>query len=452
MIPASVLELIGNSPLVELQGFDTGPCRLFVKLETQNPGGSIKDRMALAMVEDAERRGALGAGGVIVEATAGNTGIGLALVAAAKGYRLILTIPDKMSQEKIAHCRALGAEVRLCRSDVSKGHPDHYITLAERIARETGAFAVNQFANPANPRAHEETTGPEIWEQTGRAVDAVVCGVGSGGTLTGLSRYFARVAPYVELVLADPAGSALSGLVTGEARPTGPYAVEGIGGDTLPPVADLSRVRRAFTIADAESFETSRALLKRAGLFGGSSSGTLVAAALRYCRQQTQPKRVVTFLCDTGNKYLSKHFNDYWMLDQGYLQRPQTGDLRDWFTRRYEEGAILTVGPDDPLLTAFQRMRVADISQAPVVEQGRVVGILDESDVLLAVHGDPARFRQPVRAAMTSRLETLPHTASLDEVTRILDAGKVALIMQDGRFLGLITRTDLLNHLRRRLP
>lgn len=452
MIPASVLELIGNTPLVELQGFDTGPCRLFVKLETQNPGGSIKDRMALAMVEDAERRGALGAGGVIVEATAGNTGIGLALVAAAKGYRLILTIPDKMSQEKIAHCRALGAEVRLCRSDVSKGHPDHYITLAERIARETGAFAVNQFANPANPRAHEETTGPEIREQTGHAVDAVVCGVGSGGTLTGLSRYFARVAPHVELVLADPAGSALSGLVTGEARPTGPYAVEGIGGDTLPPVADLSRVRQAFAIADAESFETSRALLKRAGLFGGSSSGTLVAAALRYCRQQTHAKRVVTFLCDTGNKYLSKHFNDYWMLDQGYLQRPQTGDLRDWFTRRYEEGAILTVGPDDPLLTAFQRMRVADISQVPVVEQGRVVGILDESDVLLAVHGDPARFRQPVRTAMTSRLETLPHTASLDEVTRILDAGKVALIMQDDRFLGLITRTDLLNQLRRRLP
>jgi cystathionine beta-synthase len=452
MIPTSVLELIGNTPLVELQGFDTGPCRLLVKLETQNPGGSIKDRMALAMVEDAERRGALGPGGVIVEATAGNTGIGLALVAAAKGYRLILTIPDKMSQEKIAHCRALGAEVRLCRSDVSKGHPDHYITLAERIAREAGAFAVNQFANPANPRAHEETTGPEIWEQSGHAVDAVVCGVGSGGTLTGLSRYFARVAPHVELVLADPAGSALAGLVTGEARPTGPYAVEGIGGDTIPPVADLSRVRHAFAIPDAESFETSRALLKRAGLFGGSSSGTLVAAALRYCRQQRQAKRVVTFLCDTGNKYLSKHFNDYWMLDQGYLERPQTGDLRDWFTRRYEEGAILTVGPDDPLLTAFQRMRVADISQVPVIEQGRPVGILDESDLLLAVHGDPARFRQPVRTAMTSRLETLPHTASLDEVTRILDAGKVALIMQDGRFLGLITRTDLLNHLRRRLP
>jgi len=451
MIPTSVLDLIGNTPLVELQGFDTGPCRLFVKLETQNPGGSIKDRMALAMVEDAERRGALRPGGVMVEATAGNTGIGLALVAAAKGYRLILTIPDKMSQEKIAHCRALGAEVRLCRSDVSKGHPDHYITLAEQIARETGAFAVNQFANPANPRAHEETTGPEIWEQTGRAVDAVVCGVGSGGTLTGLSRYFARVAPQVELVLADPAGSALAGLVTGEARPTGSYAVEGIGGDAIPPVADLARVRHAFAIADAESFETSRALLKRAGLFGGSSSGTLAAAALRYCRQQTRAKRVVTFLCDTGNKYLSKHFNDYWMLDQGYLERPQTGDLRDWFTRRYEEGAILTVDPDDPLLTAFQRMRMADISQVPVVEQGRVVGILDESDLLLAVHGDPARFRQPVRTAMTGRLETLPHTASFDEVTRILDAGKVALIMQDGQFLGLITRTDLLNHLRRKL-
>lgn len=452
-IPSSVLDLIGNTPLVEVTAFDCGRCRLFLKLETQNPAGSIKDRMARAMIEAAESSGELRRGGVIVEATAGNTGLGLALVAAVKGYRLILVIPDKMSQEKIAHLRAFGADIRLTRSDVHKGHPDYYQDLAARIARETpGAFYVNQFGNPANPRAHEETTGPEIWEQMGHDVDAVVCGVGSGGTMTGLSRYFARVNPRLEMVLADPAGSALAGLVrTGVAGPGGSYAVEGIGGDVVPAVADLSRVQEVFTISDADSFHTARELLLRAGIFAGSSSGTLIAAALAYCRKQTSPKRVVTFVCDSGNKYLSKLFNDYWMIDQGFLERPRTGDLRDWITRRYEEGAVITVSPWDTLLTAFQRMRLADISQVPVMENGRCVGVVDESDVLMALHGDPSRFRQTVRSAMTSRLETLPPTARLEQVIATLDSGKVALIMDGDQFIGLITRTDLLNHLRRQL-
>lgn len=452
-IPSGVLDLIGNTPLVELSAFDCGACRLFLKLETQNPAGSIKDRMARAMIEDAEASGRLRPGGVIVEATAGNTGLGLALVAAVKGYRLILVIPDKMSQEKIAHLRAFGADIRLTRSDVHKGHPDYYQDLAARIASETpGAFYVNQFANPANPRAHEETTGPEIWEQMGHDVDAVVCGVGSGGTMTGLSRYFARVNPRLEMVLADPAGSTLAGYARdGAPGPEGSYAVEGIGGDVVPPIADLSRVREAFTISDGESFHIARDLLRRAGIFAGSSTGTLVAAALAYCRKQTSPRRVATFVCDSGNKYLSKLFNDYWMIDQGFIERPRTGDLRDWITRRYEEGAVITVGPGDTLLTAFQRMRLADISQVPVMVDSRCVGVLDESDVLMALHGDPSRFRQPVRSAMSSRLETLPPTASLEQVIATLDSGRVALIMDGDDFVGLITRTDLLNHLRRRL-
>ncbi|MBK9166345.1 MAG: cystathionine beta-synthase [Bryobacterales bacterium] len=447
------LDHIGNTPLVELEGFDRGPCRLFLKLETQNPAGSIKDRMARSMVEAAERDGVLRPGGVIVEATAGNTGLGLALVAAAKGYRLILVLPDKMSSEKIAHLRAFGADVRLTRSDVKKGHPDFYQDLAQRIAAETPcAFYVNQFTNPANPLAHEATTGPEIWRQMDHNVDAIVCGVGSGGTITGLSRYFARVQPACDLVLADPQGSGLAGWVNdGKPGPSGSYMVEGIGGDTPPPVCDLARVRRAYSIPDAESFATARQLLRSHGWFGGSSSGTLIAAALRYCRDQKRPKRVVTFLCDSGNKYLSKLFNDYWMLDQGLLDRPRTGDLRDWITRRYEEGAVITVSPNDTLLTAFQRMRLADVSQVPVLDNGAVAGILDESDVLVRVHGDPARFRDPVRTAMTSKVETLPPSAPLDSVIAILDAGKVALVMDDGHFLGLITRTDLLSHLRRQL-
>ena len=273
------------------------------------------------MIETAEREGKIGPGSVLVEATAGNTGLGLALVAAQKGYRLILVIPDKMSQEKVLHLKALGAEVVMTRSDVGKGHPQYYQDLAEKITRETPqAFYVNQFNNPANPLAHETTTGPEIWAQTGHNVDAVVCGVGSGGTITGLSRFFARVAPQVEIVLADPVGSVLADYIkTGQIGEAGSWVVEGIGEDFVPPIADLSRVRTAYKISDAESLSTARALLKQEGILAGSSSGTLVAAALQYCREQTEPKRVVTLVCDSGGKYLSKMFNDFWMADRGFL-------------------------------------------------------------------------------------------------------------------------------------
>jgi cystathionine beta-synthase len=452
-VPDNVLDLIGHTPMVELKGFDTGPCSVFLKLENQNPAGSIKDRIAVSMIRAAEKSGELRPGGTIVEATAGNTGLGLALVAAARGYRLILVIPDKMSTEKIAHLRAFGCDIRLTRSDVGPDHSDYYMNMAARITADgKDVFNVNQFKNPANPLAHELTTGPEIWEQLDHNIDAVVCGVGSGGTITGLSRFFARVSPHTELVLADPAGSAMAGFVNeGVPGRSGSYAVEGIGQSCVPAIADLSRVRKAYSIPDVESFETARDLLRRFGILGGSSSGCLVSATLRYCREQVTPKRVVTFICDTGNKYLSKMYNDYWMLDQGYIRLPHTGDLRDLLTRRYEQGALITVSPEDSLLAAFQRMRVADVSQVPVIEDGRPVGILDESDVLVAVHADESRFARPVRSAMTSRLETVAVSASLEEVVRVLDRGLVAIVMDGDRFLGLITRSDMLAHLRRRL-
>jgi cystathionine beta-synthase len=446
------LGLIGNTPMVRLDAFDAGPCELFIKLESRNPGGSIKDRMAVSMIEAGERAGKIRPGTTLVEATAGNTGIGLALVAAAKGYRLILVIPDKMSTEKIAHARALGAEIEITRSDVSAGHPAFYIDRAVRIARETNGYHINQFSNPANPLAHETTTAPEIWQQMGHSVDAIVCGVGSGGTITGISRYFERVQPDLEMVLADPAGSALAGYVrTGKFGPSGSYVVEGIGQSSVPEIADVSRVRTAYSIPDDESLHTTRELLRRTGILAGTSTGTLLASALRYCREQTEPKRVVTFACDTGSKYLSKVFNDYWMLDQGFLERPSTGTIRDLITRRYDAGGVITVSPDDTLLTAFRRMQMADVSQVPVIENGRCVGVLDESDVLVGVHGDERRFHEPVRNVMTTRLETISDTSSVSDVYRVLDQGLVALVVEDGRFLGLITRTDLLNHLRRQL-
>src|ERR1700726_2953032 len=276
VVHRNVLDSIGNTPLVELTRFDTGPCRLFAKLENQNPAGSIKDRIGLSLIEAAERDGKLKPGGTLIEATAGNTGLSLALVAAAKGYRLILVIPDKMSQEKILHIRALGATTVITRSDVTKGHPEYYQDLAASIAAETpDGFYVNQFGNPTNPLAHEQTTGPEIWDQMDHDIDAVVVGVGSGGTLTGLSNYFARVAPKCEIVLADPQGSILSGFVKeGHLGRAGSWMVEGIGEDFIPSIADLSRVRKAYTITDEESFLTAGDLLRKEGVFAGSSTGT----------------------------------------------------------------------------------------------------------------------------------------------------------------------------------
>src|ERR1700760_3905588 len=332
----NALQMIGNTPLMAVKHIDTGPCELFLKLENQNPGGSIKDRVGLYLIEAAERAGKIGPGGTLIEATAGNTGLGLALVAAAKGYQLVLVIPDKMSQEKVLHLGALGAKTVVTRSDVTKGHPEYYQDLAQKIAAETpGAFFVNQFANPANPLAHETSTGPEIWEQMEHDVDAIVVGVGSSGTLTGLSRFFARTQPDCQIVLADPEGSVLSGYIREkQIGKAGSWLVEGIGEDFIPEIADLTRVKKAYSIPDKESFAAAREFLRQEGIFGGSSSGTLFAAALHYCREQDSPKRVVTFACDSGNKYLSKMYNDIWMAEQGFIARTEYGDLRDLVSRR----------------------------------------------------------------------------------------------------------------------
>lgn len=455
--PPDILRLIGDTPLLEITRMDTGPCQLFVKLENQNPTGSIKDRVALAMIEEAELHGHLKPGGTVVEATAGNTGLGLALIAGAKGYRIILVIPDKMSLEKISHVRALGAEVRIVRSDVTRGHPEYYQDVAARLAQEIpGAFYVNQFGNPANPAAHERTTGPEIWEQMRHDVDACVVGVGSGGTITGLSRFFSRVRPRrgVEMILADPAGSILVDYVkTGSFGEPGNWAVEGIGEDFIPDIADLSFVTDAFAIPDAESFSVARELLRKEGILGGSSTGTLMAAALRYCRQQTKKKRVVTFVCDTGNKYLSKMYNDFWMAEQGFVERQTQGDLSDLISHRHEAGEVVSVGPEDTLLTAFKRMRGADVSQVPVVDaSGRAIGILDESDLLVKVHRDPAQFNETAQSAMTDKLETLAPSAKIADLLAVFDRGRVAIVMAGPKFLGLITRTDLLSYLRLHMP
>jgi cystathionine beta-synthase len=446
----SILETIGNTPLVEVTRLDTGKCRLFLKLENQNPGGSIKDRVGLSMIRVAEEQGKLKPGGTIIEATAGNTGLGLALVAGLKGYKIILVIPDKMSREKINHLQALGAEIVLTRSDVGKGHPEYYQDLAQRLANEKDAFYANQFENPANPLAHETTTGPEIWEQLEHKIDAVVVGVGSSGTLTGLTHFFQKVSSNVEVILADPKDSVLAeyintGKITKEA---GSWLVEGIGEDFIPAIADFSLTKKAYVINDQESFTAAKELAKSEGILGGSSTGTLLSAALRYCREQTTPKRVVTFVCDSGNKYLSKMYNDYWLLDQGLFERKQYGDLRDIISRRFENNATIFVSPTDTINTAYKRMKTYDISQLPVLVGENIVGIIDESDVLLALYSQYT-MNDLVQEIMTKDLKTIRHSAPVHELAGILNAELVAIVEDENHvFQGLITKIDLINYLR----
>ena len=453
-IKDSLLDLIGNTPILKLKSLDTGPCNLFVKLESGNPGGSIKDRIGLSIIEEAEASGDLQPGGTIIEATAGNTGLGLALIAALKGYKIILVIPDKMSREKILHLEGLGAEIILTRSDVPEGHPEYYQDLARKIASETpGSFLADQFSNPANPLAHRTTTAPEIWEQMKGNVDAVVAGVGSGGTLTGLAQFFKSKNPDISMVAADPEGSVVAdAILTGKYKyEGGSWLVEGVGEDFIPNNFDLNLMDDAEIVSDKEAFEVLQVLLKEEGILGGSSSGTLVAAAAKWCRKQTEPKNVVTFICDTGNKYLSKAFNKSWLHDNNLLETEKFGDLRDLISRRADQGEMITVAPSDSLLVAYNRMRASDISQLPVIKEGDLLGIIDEEDVLISVSKNQGTFSDEVERHMIQQLDVLQYNASEDELIGILSEGKVAIIYSEDTFIGFITKVDLINYYRNRL-
>jgi len=449
---SNILDMVGKTPMLEVTHFDTGLCRLFLKLEFMNPAGSIKDRIGISMIEEAEKRGDIKPGDTLVEATAGNTGLGLALVAAQKGYHMILVLPDKMSQEKIFNLRAMGADVVLTRSDVGRGHPEYYQDLGKRIAEEKGAYFINQFGNPDNPMAHELTTGPEIIEQMSDGLDAIVLGVGSSGTVSGLGKYLEEHAPNVELILADPVGSVLTDYINkGELGEKGSWLVEGIGEDFIPDIANFDKVTKAYAISDAESFATARELLRKEGVLAGSSTGTLLSAALKYCREQTEAKTVVTFAADTGNKYLSKLYNDFWMEDQGFIKRKKFGDLRDLVGRLHGERATITIGPTDVLTTAHNRLRNAGFSQLPVMDEGKLVGIVTEDAIIQFVYGKPDLMTAPVEDAMESAFIKLDKTESVNNLVAMLRVQPYAAIMDDDEFLGLITRSDVLNYLRRQI-
>ncbi|MCH8945049.1 MAG: pyridoxal-phosphate dependent enzyme [Proteobacteria bacterium] len=450
---SNILDMVGKTPMLEITHIDTGPCRLFLKLELMNPAGSIKDRIGISMIEAAEKRGDIKPGDTLVEATAGNTGLGLALVASQKGYRMILVLPDKMSQEKIFNLRAMGADVVLTRSDVSRGHPEYYQDLGKRIAEEKGAYFINQFGNPDNPLAHESTTAPEILEQMGGSLDTIVLGIGSSGTVTGIGKYLEEHAPNVEMILADPVGSVLTDYINkGElGEKSSSWLVEGIGEDFIPAIANFDKVTKAYAISDAESFAAARELLRQEGILAGSSTGTMLSAALKYCREQTEAKTVVTFAADTGNKYLSKLYNDFWMEDQGFIERKKFGDLRDLIGRLHGERATITIGPTDVLTTAHNRLRNAGFSQLPVMEEGGLVGIITEDAIIQFVYGKPDLMNAPVRDAMESAFIKLDKSESVNNLVAMLRVQPYAAILDGDEFLGLITRSDVLNYLRRQI-
>ncbi len=439
----SILDTIGRTPLVLLQRVTQGlKARVAVKVESANPGGSIKDRVALAMILDAERNGWLKPGGTIIEATAGNTGVGLAMVAAVRGYRCICVLPDKMSREKIALLRAYGAEVVITPTNVPPDSPESYNGVADRLAREIpGAWRPNQFGNLTNPEIHYLTTGPEIWEQTRGKVTVFVAGVGTGGTISGVGRYLKERNSHIRVVGADPEGSVLSG---GTPKP---WKVEGIGEDFVPKTLASQYIDEWERISDAESFHVARQLARREGLLLGGSSGTNVAAALRYARRLGPEHLVVTIGCDTGRNYLSKFFDDQW-LEQNQLTYRETPrySAADLLRRRGPRPLII-VRPDDTAETAIQLMEQRGVSQLPVLENDLAIGSVQEITLARLLHDGRDPRQVTIREVMARPLPLVDVMTDLDEVYRLLMAGySGVLVTEQGRVVDIITRIDLIQY------
>jgi cystathionine beta-synthase len=454
----SVLELVGKTPIVRLDrvGRDVAPT-LLAKLEYLNPGGSVKDRIGLAMIEAAERDGKLKPGGTIVEPTSGNTGVGLAIAAALKGYRCIFVMPDKMSQEKISMLRAYGAEVVICPTAVEPDSPESYYSVSSRLAEEIpGGFKPDQYSNMSNPEAHYEVTGPEIWEQTGGEIHAIVISVGTGGTISGVGRYFKERKPEVLIVGADPEGSVYT--ADGE-RNVHPYLVEGIGKDTWPKTMDPSVVDEWVRVSDRDSFLVARRLAREEGLLVGGSGGTTVHAAIEIARRFGAEARILSMIPDSGRSYLSKFYDDNWMLEHGFVERPAPLPTVQELLRskRVEEAEVpdlVTISPHQKVGEAIDVMQRYSISQLPVVRDGEVdsltdvIGSLQDRDLLDRVFKNPDALHEDVAAAMQPPLAAVDVEDPLDEVFSTLTGRTNAVVVaRDGKPVGVLTRSDLLEYL-----
>lgn len=449
---ANVLELIGWTPLVRLNRVTDGArTPVYAKAEIFNPGSSVKDRIGLAMIEAAEREGLLRPGGTIVEGTSGNTGIGLAIAAAIKGYRCVFTMPDKMSQEKVRLLKAFGAEVIVTPTAVPPDHPDNYVQMAKRIVAETpGAWLANQFYNDVNPHAHYVTTGPEIWEQTDGRITHFVASAGTGGTITGASRYLKERNPAIRVVAGDPAGSIFALYhATGEKGEGAPYKVEGIGNDKLPSTLDFSVIDEYRTVSDREAFHMGRRLTREEGLFVGGSAGLIVHVAMRVAHEVDDPDAlIVCVLPDTGERYLSKMYNEEWLRENRLLE-PARLTAADLIGRKEGDASPLVyVAPDAPARIALDLITRHDISQLPVCEQDRCVGSLSESTLMTRVIEDPDILDTPVSELMDPPLPEVDARTLMAGIGRMLTRQTPAvLVRRAGQLAGIITRYDVVRHL-----
>jgi cystathionine beta-synthase len=439
----SILQSVGHTPLVKLRRMAGDvPATVAVKVEALNPGGSTKDRVAVAMIADAEKHGWLRPGGTIIEATAGNTGVGLAMAAAVRGYRCIFVLPDKMSDEKVSLLKAYGAEVVITPTNVAPDSPESYNGVADRLAREVpGAWRPNQFTNLSNPEVHYRTTGPEIWEQTDGKVTVVVGGIGTGGTVSGVGKYLKERNPEVKVVGADPEGSVLSG-----GAPHG-WKVEGIGEDFVPKTFNSQLVDDWVRVSDAESFHAARELARREGILCGGSSGTALAAALRYARRLTASDLVVVICADTGRNYMSKCFDDAWLAANNLQWVPNAPHTVGDLLKKKGERPLLTIGPDATAAQAIEVLQTAGISQLPVMEGGRPVGSVQEVTLarVLHDHRDPAQV--PVGEIMARPLPQVDIATHLDEAYRLLLAGNTGVLATSGgQVVGIVTRIDLIGY------